>query len=404
MRNYLTASLTLLFTLITNNAFAAAFQLYELGTPIIGTAGVGQAAVANDASTAYFNPAGMTLLVNSNFMLGTQAILPYYNFSRNARTTIFPGDNGGNAGTLIPGSDLYYVYNYNPSLKFGISLTSPYGGLLNYNDGWVGRYIVQDLQFYTLNLNPSIAYRFNNCFALGAGIAVEYANLEETLAFPLLDRIDGQANLKLDNTNYGFNVGILYTPSLSTKIGVAYRSRINHHFTGDTTFLRINATPSTTSQMIMPNNVIASLEQDLTDRFSVLAEFGWANWRTMQSTIVNIRDFSSTIPRDWHDTYRVGLGGKYNLNPELLLEAGASYDSSPTSASHRTPDLPMDRQVRIGAGLIYTMMHAVQLGFSYEYINFGPANIHNHSSVGDLFGSYSRNFANVFQASINVSC
>src|SRR5580692_2999585 len=64
-------------------AFPAAFQLYELGTPVIGTAGVGQAALASDASTAYFNPAGMTQLPTSEFMLGTQVLLPYAEFGKN---------------------------------------------------------------------------------------------------------------------------------------------------------------------------------------------------------------------------------------------------------------------------------------------------------------------------------
>ena len=45
--------------LVSQLSYAAAFQFYELGAPSNGTAGVGQAALASDASTAYFNPAGM---------------------------------------------------------------------------------------------------------------------------------------------------------------------------------------------------------------------------------------------------------------------------------------------------------------------------------------------------------
>src|SRR5689334_729948 len=66
--------------LVSNYAFAAAFQFYELGTPIIGTAGVGQAALAEDASTAYFNPAGMAALQGTQFMVGSEVIVPYAHF------------------------------------------------------------------------------------------------------------------------------------------------------------------------------------------------------------------------------------------------------------------------------------------------------------------------------------
>ena len=108
---------------------------------------------------------------------------------------------------------MYFVYSVSPKFKLGLSLTSPYGGFLNYTDGWAGRYLVQDSELYTLNLNPSAAFRFNKWAALGVGIAIEYANLAQTVAFPTtsidpeLGRIDGQANVKVENVNVGFNIG-----------------------------------------------------------------------------------------------------------------------------------------------------------------------------------------------------
>jgi long-chain fatty acid transport protein len=390
---------------ISNTAFAAAFQLYELGTPIIGTAGVGQAAVAEDASTSYFNPAGMTQLSTSQFMLGTQLLVPYNNFSRNSRNTI-TGDNGGNAGSLIPGLSAYYVYSYSPKLKFGVSLTSPYGGMLNYDDGWVGRFVVQQMTLITLNVNPSVAYQFNDWFAAGLGLAIEYANLQETTAIPIPSEplVNGQATIKVDNTALGYNLGVMFTPGQTTKIGIAYRSQITHDLSGNTTFLRISTTPSTSTKMVMPQNIMASLAERVSDKFVLLGELGFANWASMKDTVVNIHGFTAVTTRDWNNTYRVGFGGQYNFTPAFLLQAGASYDSSPTTSSRRLPDLPMDRQIRLGAGIIYSIMKAANIGFSYEYINFGNANINNLSSNGVLAGAYSRNYANTLQASINLTC
>lgn len=392
-------------TFFCNSSFAAAFQIYELGTPIIGTAEVGQAAVAEDASTAFFNPAGMGLLKTSQFMLGSQMFLPYANFSQNSSTTI-RGDNGGNAGTLTPGMDLYYVYSFLPQLKFGVSMTSPYGGALNYTDGWVGRFIVQNVFFYTINLNPSVAYRFNRWLSVGAGASVEYMNLQENVALPILPIrlpfIDGQAKISVANFAPGFNVGVMLTPFDSTKIGVAFRSQIVHHLRGNTTFLRIAATPDTSTKMIMPSNLILSLAQDITNQFTLLGEAGWSNWSSMQNTILTVRNFSAVTPRDWNNTYRVGLGGQFKFNPCFLVQTGASFDSSPTSNSHRLPDLPMDRQIRIGAGAMYKIIKYVTLGASYEYMNMGRAGINNTSSNGVLAGFYKRNYANTLQVSVNV--
>ena len=400
-----TVASTLLFSQLS---YAAAFQLYELGTPVIGTAGVGQAALANDASTAYFNPAGMALLPSTELMLGSQIILPYINFSPSGSTTI-TGNNGSNAGILTPGLGGYYVYNLGPKWKIGISLTQPFGGALSYNNHWVGRYNVQQMVFYTLNLNPSISYDLTQWLALGLGVSLEYANLYQTVALGPVPvpgtaaTVDGQITIKANNFSPGFNLGLLLSPTDCTKIGLAYRSQIVHNLSGTVDFLNLTATPSVTTKMVMPTNVIGSLSQQLGDKFTVLGELGWANWQSMKDSILYVAGFTAITPQNWNNTYRAGLGGQFQYSSALLVQAGASYDSSPTSTSKRLPNLPMDRQIRAGIGLEYALIKKATLGLSYEYINFGNANINNTSTTGTLAGNYTRNYANVFQASLNVA-
>lgn len=402
MSRYQRLLLATLSTFLISNVHAAAYQLYELGTPIIGTAGVGQAAVADDASTAYFNPAGMPYLNGSQFMLGSQMMVPEIHFSRNNSTTI-SGDNGGNAGSLLPGLDVYYVYGITDDLKLGISLTTPFGGALSYNDGWVGRYNVQNVMFYTINLNPSLAYRFNQYLSLGIGGAIEYINLQNTVALPVAPDIDGQAKITAANFAPGFNIGLMITPYDSTRIGIAYRSQIIHQLSGSVTFLRIGDTPNVSTRMVMPAEVIISLSQQMSERIRGLAELGWANWSSMRNVVASVGGYTGSSSLNWKDTYRIGLGTQIECTRALFLQLGASYDTSPTNASRRTPVLPMDNQLRIGAGVAYHLRNAVTLGASYEYINFGSAQINNVSTNGTLAGSYRTNYANVVQVSLNTA-
>lgn len=398
-RYTLLASLVTAGTL-TQVAHAAAFELYELGTPILGTAAVGQA-VTLDASAAYFNPAAMSFTPSTQLMLGSQAMIPDINFKNSSNNTI-SGKSTGNIGTLTPGMDLFLSYHYSPCMQFGLSVTSPYGGSLTYNDGWPGRYVIQRALFYTINVNPSFAYRFNQWLSIGAGASVEYMNLKQATALPIKDQVDGQVDLRVDNTSAGVNFGVMIQPSETTRLGLAYRSQIVHNLDGDITFLRLTTTPSTSVKMVMPQNIIASLSQRITNNITLLAEAGWANWASMQNTIINVRGFTATIPRHWDDTYRAGLGGEVTVSPAIKLLAGVSYDSSPTSTSHRLPDLPMDRQIRVGLGLLYSITKPVTLGLSYEYFNLGEADINNTSFNGVLAGHYSRNYLNTVQASLNV--
>ncbi len=393
-------------TLLSSSlAHAAAFQLYEVGAPINGTATVGQAAETKDASIAYYNPAGMTHIQGTQFLLGAQNTLQYTNFSPNASTTI-AGSNGANAGGLLPGLGAFFVYGATPSLKLGLSLTTPYGGALSYQNHWVGRYNVQQMMFYTVNLNPSIAYQINRWASVGAGISVEYANLYQTVAIPVSASppFDGQATLKLDSAAPGANLGMLFTPSPNTNIGIAYRTQIIHNLRGNTNFANIATTPSTTSRMVMPSNIIASITQNVSPKATLLGEVGWANWSSMRNMVITIQGITADIPQDWSNTYRLGVGGQYKATPDFLLQAGVSYDSSPTSSSKRLPVLPMDRQIRVGLGIEYAMVRAATLGLSYEYINLGSAPINNTNAIGTLSGNYSRNYTNVFQASVNIGC
>lgn len=389
-------------TIFSNAAFAAAFQLYELGTPIVGTADVGQASLAQDASISYFNPAGMTLLDSSQFMLGAQALISYVNFSKDTSNTI-SGDNGSNAGAIVPGFDVFYVYSYSPKLKFGLNVVAPYGGELNYTDGWVGRYSAQQAFFVAVDINPSIGYQINHWLSVGAGATFEYLTLQQTTAFPLVSDIDGQIKISVADFAPGFNLGVMLTPCTSTKIGLSYRSQIVHHLHGNSTFLRIDNQPDTTTKMVMPSNAILSVAQDFSSHFTLLGELGWADWSSMRNSVLNVANLSADTILKWNNTYRFGLGAQFKFNPCFLLQLGASYDSSPTTASRRLPVLPMDRQVRLGAGIMYALIKNVTLGASYEYINFGRASIHNISSVGVLSGSYSRNYANTLQLSVNIA-
>lgn len=384
---------------LSSSASASGFQIFETGTPLIATAAVGQA-VTQDASASFYNPAAMAQLYDSQIMIATQLLVSTINFKPNTSTT-FTGNNGGKAGALLPGLSLYDVYSFSDDLKFGISLNSPYGGLVNYTDGWVGRYFVVDAAFVTMDLNPSFAYRINDWLAFGAGFFVEYASLAETINFPVGGGIEGQVDLRLHNYSPGYNLGLLFSPCDSTIFGLAYRSHVNHNLKGDTTFFRIANTPQSSAKIKIPQSVILSVAQEITPDFVLLLEGGWVNWEIFQSTVVQIDTITLTIPREWKNTYRWGVGAQYKFTSDLLLQTGFSYDGSPCTAENRLPDFPVDKQWRAGIGFIYTTANCVRLGVGYEYIDFGKAAINASTRLGTLSGYYSRNNASVFAINAN---
>ena len=128
-------------------AHAAGLWLYEQGTPDVGTASAGMAARAQDAATAFANPAGMTQLQGSQLMVGVQPI--YTNIESDVEVATYGGGDGGNAGGFVPSGGLFYVHSLSQDLKVGLSAGSYLGLGVDFADDWAGRYYIQKEEFTT---------------------------------------------------------------------------------------------------------------------------------------------------------------------------------------------------------------------------------------------------------------
>ena len=89
----------LLLLAFSGAASAAGFQLWEQNASGIATSYAGSAAVADNASTIYYNPAGMTQLPGIRLSAGVVGIKPSFKFSDEGSSGLLgTGGNGGDAG------------------------------------------------------------------------------------------------------------------------------------------------------------------------------------------------------------------------------------------------------------------------------------------------------------------
>jgi long-chain fatty acid transport protein len=172
-------------------ADAGSFLIHEQSASGLGSAYAGGAAQAEDASTIFFNPAGIALLPQGEFQAGFAYLMPSGTFSNNGSSinapgTIFngakiTGGNGGDGGVdhLIPNLFLSQPVFRSPrygDLAVGIGLTVPFGLETDYDPGWVGRYAALRTKLQTFDIQPTIAYRFLDRFSVGASIDIQYAS------------------------------------------------------------------------------------------------------------------------------------------------------------------------------------------------------------------------------------
>ena len=175
-RNRVVAAGVLAATVATTSAHAGGLFLYEMGTPDLGTASAGRAAAADNAATAFGNPAGMTRLDQSQMLVGIQPAYGISHFDKGNDTTV-AGGNGGNALGFIPGLGGYFVYSATPDLKFGFSLGSDFGLSAQYESTWSGRYYGTKSELITLGAFPVAAYRVNDWLSIGGGAQILYGRL-----------------------------------------------------------------------------------------------------------------------------------------------------------------------------------------------------------------------------------
>jgi long-chain fatty acid transport protein len=169
---------SVMFVMTDNAVAAGAFSLIEQSGSGMGNAFAGGAASAEDASTIYYNPAGMSRLSGTQLVVALNAIRPSAQFTLSATATGASlqavGNNGGDPGSLGVVPNGYVVMEVNPALKIGLGLNVPFGLQTNYDAAWIGRFQAVKSKIETTNLNPSISYQVNDKLSLGAELSENY--------------------------------------------------------------------------------------------------------------------------------------------------------------------------------------------------------------------------------------
>jgi long-chain fatty acid transport protein len=380
---------------------AGGLYLYELGTPDVGLAAAGYAARAQDASTAFTNPAGMTRLERPSLMLGVQPMYINLDFSSDSNTTVV-GDSGDSNG-WIPAGGMYYVHPVNDKLALGLAVSGNFGLALDYQDDWVGRYYVQEVTLQAAFIQPAIAWQVNDQFSVGAGVSMVYGKLEQKMAVNrVLDVLpDAELKLKDEDWTVQFNLGLLYEPVTGTRFGITYLSEADLNFSDHVELnnfgpilggLLGGGNRSLDLGMKMPQSVMFSVYHDVNDRLALMANLGWQDWSEFGKVDVSISNtnVSLTTDLDYSDTWHAALGAQYRISEPWLLTAGIAYDSAMLDEEDLGPALPVGETWRFGLGGRYDWSKSLTLSAAYELAWGGDLDMDIERSplAGRVTGTY----------------
>lgn len=390
------------------NAAASGFQLLEQNASGIGNAYAGSAAVAENASTIFFNPAGMTQLKAREVSFGVAAVRPGFEFSnRGSQVGALAGaGDGEDAGGWEAVPNAYLSWALTPDLYAGVGLSAPFGLVTDYDERWVGAAQSINFEIRTYNINPSIAYRVNDKVSLGAGLSWQRMEAEyERIAAVVPALSTTRAQLDVDGDAWGWNVGALFTLSPSMKVGVSYRSKVDHELDGDIDFKgpAAGANPLVTRgkadvDVELPETVILSVAQRLDDRWEMLGDVSWTGWSSVDMVdIVRASGplagtIAQTLEVEFKNTWRIALGANYQLNDAWKLKFGVARDQSPVrDRQRRLVALPDQDRTWFTFGGQWKVSKDDTLDFGAAYIYIPETRIDNNQipeGRGRVTGKY----------------
>jgi len=402
------------------HARAAGFALQEQGISGLGNAYAGAAAVAEDATTVWFNPAGMSRLApGQHFVIGAAAIAPSWKFNDKGSVVALGSNpakngNGGDAGDTAYVPNAYFVMSLNPTWSVGVGVSVPFGLKTEYDPNWIGRFQGIKSEVKTYNVNPAVSYKVSDALSLGFGVSYQHGQVDVLTGVNLgsvAPGLEGQNKISVDGDAWGFNAGALFNLSPATRLGVHYRSSLDYSLDGNTSFSGVPAgvqaaDPRTRDGNVKldlktPDSLAFSVAHRMNEKIELLGDVTWWKWSNIKSQPVVRTDGPisgatlSTLTFNFDDTYRLSIGANYTLSQQWKLKVGLAYDQTPVpNAESRSVRLPDSDRYWLSAGAKYQMSKAGALDFGYTYVQAKDADINNIQNTpptaanGNVIGTY----------------
>lgn len=346
-----------------STAHAAGFMLTEQSAGALGRAYAGAGVDGTDLSGVYYNPATMVLHKGTAIQMGFVGIglnLDYV--GENGETA-----NGRNKSQAIPHG--YIVHQINDKAWFGLGMTVPFGMGTEYDDDWAGNQHGISATILTFDLNPNFAFKLSDKFSVGFGTSIQYAQADLKIRKSLADKfnnvpISGESEIDADSIAWGWNVGMMWSPTENFRVGVSYRSKIKHDAEGDFTLDRLQIDGPSNEQydkvlegaiaglptdydgyatVTAPAWAMASVAWDVNDLVSLYGTFRWTDWSSFDELDIttNVEGVGGNIKNKWRDTYLGSLGMDLRLTDWWTLRGGIAYESSPiANPQTRTAIIP----------------------------------------------------------------
>ncbi|MEJ2762749.1 outer membrane protein transport protein [Photobacterium sp. MCCC 1A19761] len=411
-KNKITLSLAAALALgFSANTTAAGFQLAEYSATGLGRAFAGEAAMADNASAQFRNPAMLTYLQGTQISTGAIYVDPNIDVKGDLSiagqkvATTEAKDIAHSA--VIP--NFYLSHQLNDQLTAGLAIATNYGMETELGGDFYATLFGNQAMIKTVEINPNLAYKINDQFSIGGGVryvmgeghfgAALPNSLPATLtpmlqSNPRLAAMFGQLRgqdlkyMEGDDTAWGWQLGTAWQISPSHRVGVNYRSAVDLTLSGEASGVLYGATRPGSMDLTLPATAELSSFHQLSDKFAIHTSLNWTDWSSFDKLEATIPSYSAAPDlikeENWEDNYRIALGATYQYTNKLALRTGIAYDTSAVNDKHRTQTIPeTDRTwLSLGAGYQWSSKLSFDAGFTYIFAK--DASMEESENIGNI--------------------
>ncbi|SJN14186.1 Long-chain fatty acid transport protein [Halomonas citrativorans] len=397
--NKLTLAAAVSAAVFASQAHAGGYQINEQSVSGQGYSHAGRSSNVHDATIVYGNPAGMSFLDRAQITVGGTYlhVNTDVNNATSGRSLETPTGSlplgsvtGTNEGDMVPGTLVpfaFYAQPVNEQLAFGFGVYAPFGSKTEYEGGFEGRNQGDYTEVKVMTAQPTVSYRFNEQWGVGAGITynrvdgelrrqVPVAVGQAANGAPIITEVDSR--VKGDDDAWGYNLGVIYQPVPETTFGLTYRSKVDFNLDGNFSAsspvldqLGIGTVTDTAAlDLTTPETVNFSVTQQMSDNLKLMFGASWSRWSRFDQILVTgtEREEITNEQQNYSNAWAFATGGEYQLTPELALRAGLALDFTPTQDATRSVRIPSDDRRIFSLGAGWSPTPDLTLDFAYSYL------------------------------------
>ena len=361
--------------LITTALLAGVFSY--AGGFRVSLQGVKQLAMAHtsahteDASVAFFNPAGISFIPNKlSVAVGGFGAITEVEYQSLETLQSYKTENP--LGTPLYAAIAYKVTN---NVSVGLSVTTPFGTTVKWADDWTGREIVQKMELKSFYFQPMVSYKFNDWASIGVSYIYAKGIVDWDKA---VTNLGGTLNINDEKaTGSGFGVDFYLKPSSNLDLSIAYRSPvIMKADNGVATFTGVPEAVLTspqlnvgadgqdafTAELPLVDEYTIGLTYKITPKWLVSADFNYHGWERYSKLTLDFENAQvgnqadKTVlvsPKNFKNAKTFRIGTQYMLTDKLAGRLGYYFDESPYEDKYFIPETPSFDASVVTAGLGY---------------------------------------------------